>query len=601
MKLSEIVAASSWFVVVPDRDESKWIMSKLQESVGDLAVVEHASGRPWILGRWKDDELLLREDGTRHGVRVALMGEYPGNEATKDIVQRAVQNGQGIDRIDLRLRGSFHLIASVGNEVRAQGTASGFRRLYYNRTGKIRFVGSRADVVAWLSNSEMSEERLLLRLLNYVPWPFSAQPVWAGVRGVPPGSYIRLASDGSVRETAWWSPPPPRASLREGALTLRSELAAAVELRTAPGTGVSADLAGLDSTALCSILSETAGSVHALTVEGADPRNDDLHWAELTASALPELKHVVIGTDQAPTMFDGLISGAYDFDGPCSMVINRSAFLATVTRSLSHGSALHFSGFGGDELLIRSPAHLHRLMRNNPAVAFRLAREFSARYSWPLIRMARLLAASESYADWLRGASGRLLDQHFGPSYPMLGWDLPLCMPDWFMPEAARTVSRFIRQVAENASPLSTDQGLHSTMHHIISGAAVAREFQLISERAGLRLAVPYYDDRVMEACLAVRPEDVLTPRRYKPLLVEAMKGVMPAKALSRSTKGGANQEYAMGLERNQDQIMTLIEESKLVQLGLIDARKLRQASMVSTPNPLLVNTIGVECWLRSL
>ena len=46
----------------------------------------------------------------------------------------------------------------------------------------------------------------------------------------------------------------------------------------------------------------------------------------------------------------------------------------------------------------------------------------------------------------------------------------------------------------------------------------LARQLDQMAAGLGVTLANPYHDDRVVEAGLAVRPEERVTPWRYKPL-----------------------------------------------------------------------------------
>jgi asparagine synthase (glutamine-hydrolysing) len=112
-------------------------------------------------------------------------------------------------------------------------------------------------------------------------------------------------------------------------------------------------------------------------------------------------------------------------------------------------------------------------------------------------------------------------------------------------------------------------------------------------------------DDRVIEAFLSVRPEDRVTPWTYKPVLKEAMRGVVADECLERSTKAQSALDDAAGLREHRGDLLALWEDSRLADLGLVDARQLRALAVrPSTPDlsrATLYTTIGCEVWLRAL
>ena len=135
--------------------------------------------------------------------------------------------------------------------------------------------------------------------------------------------------------------------------------------------------------------------------------------------------------------------------------------------------------------------------------------------------------------------------------------------------------------------------------------SGLARQLDQMAGRFGVTLANPYHDDRVVEVGLAVRPRDRVTPWRYKPLLVEAMRGVVPAAGLARQTKANGTGDEDPGLRRHRGDLLALWEDSRLARLGLVDAGALREACTRPMPADLqlgvLYQSVAGEVWLRSL
>lgn len=137
------------------------------------------------------------------------------------------------------------------------------------------------------------------------------------------------------------------------------------------------------------------------------------------------------------------------------------------------------------------------------------------------------------------------------------------------------------------------------------ASSRIVRHFSQMAARIGITLAAPYYDDRVIEAGLAVRAQDRVTPWQYKPLIVEAMRGIVPDESLARQTKDEGSYEVEAGLREHRGDLLDLWEDSRLARLGLIDAGALREVCTRPLPESLpfdtLFQTVACEVWLRSL
>lgn len=178
--------------------------------------------------------------------------------------------------------------------------------------------------------------------------------------------------------------------------------------------------------------------------------------------------------------------------------------------------------------------------------------------------------------------SGGLADQaetlsaplsRFRPSF---GWEQPLRMPDWTTEAATDAVRRqLVTCSAELYSPLRAQ---HQSLSSVRSIAASVDGVRILTGRVGAPVHAPYLDDHVVAACLAVRLDQRAVPGAYKPLTRVAMRPVIPAECLERTTKGEFSADIYRGLRRHRDQLLTLLDGSLLVQRGLADAAALRRA-----------------------
>jgi asparagine synthase (glutamine-hydrolysing) len=292
-------------------------------------------------------------------------------------------------------------------------------------------------------------------------------------------------------------------------------------------------------------------------------------------------------------------------DEPYAAAVDRNRALFTVRKAAARGSGLHLTGFGGDELLYGSLAHLHSLLRTNPRLAWRQLRGFAAKYRWSRREMLRQLVDRSPYRAWLVRVADNLTEPMGPPEEPLLDWGFePRLMP-WTAPAAVEAVRELIRAEAGTAEPISSKRGQHRELETMRFISRTIRHEEQMAARMGVVFAAPYYDDRVIEAGLAVRPEERITPWRYKPLIIEAMRGIVPSDSLARQTKAHATYEEEIGRAEHRAELLAICDESRLARLGLIDVDALR--AVMSRPLPpemqflALHQTVACEVWLRSL
>lgn len=393
--------------------------------------------------------------------------------------------------------------------------------------------------------------------------------------------------------------------MAKGAAALREALSAAVAARVQGHELVSSDLGGLDSTAVCSLAARQGAKVVAYTAASPDPLADDVVWAGRTVAGLGNVEHHIIPEEEMPLVYHGLLAMDDRLDEPCSATVDRDRWLTIAGQAAARGSKLHLTGFGGDELLYGSLAHLHTMLRTSPRVALRHLRGFAAKYRWPRRQMLRQLSDSSSYPDWLTRVANTLTEPLPSPQDPLLDWGFTPRMPPWATPAAIQAAHDLIRAEARTTEPLAPGRGQHRELEAMRYISRMTRQFDQMAARIGITLAAPYYDDRVIEAGLAVQPQERITPWRYKPLIIEAMRGIVPEQSLVRQTKANGSCDADPGLRRHRGELLTLWQDSRLERLGLIDADALRETCSRPLPPELqfggLDQSVACEVWLRSL
>ncbi|MGV9559320.1 lasso peptide isopeptide bond-forming cyclase [Streptomyces sp. NPDC003401] len=589
------------FVVLPDTADA----ARLRAAVPWESPQEfpHASGRPWLVGRWSSGEITAVAAGP---VRLAVIGVCPVTAARLTELAARIRTVADVGALAAGLPGSGHVVASVGGQVRFQGGLTGLRRVFHTRLDRVDVAADRADVLAAMTGAGIDDEVLALRVATggFLPPPLGDRPLWSGISAPAPDHCLVWERD-RVRETRWWRPPAPELSLAEGAEAVREALTSALRDR-APGRGrLSSDLSGgMDSTSLCFLAARDVPGLLTFRWGEAEAGNDDSLFADHAIGVLDRAEHLVVPPGDLPPLFAD-VDEPVDLEEPYPFVRTLARTRRTARLLADRGSRRHLAGHGGDELFTPFPGYLHGLLRRRPLTALRHVRGYAALRRWPVLPTLAALARPGDEAAWWRAQADALTDPHPPRRRPALGRGVwPLRAPGWATAAAVETTRAALRDTAGRARPHSPDLAQHQLLVAMRAGAPWYRLLARVFAGSGVQLDSPFFDDRVVEAVLAVRVHEHAGPWRYKPLLAEAMRDIVPPPVLGRSTKGEFSDEANTGLRRNLPAILELFEDSALAAHGLIDPAALRARLLAPQPDNATRNAleplIGCETWLRA-
>ncbi|MFJ4878650.1 asparagine synthase-related protein [Streptomyces sp. NPDC088745] len=604
-----------FFVVLPDTDEGEAAAGHLRSAApeGAFETVAHPSGRPWVLAR-----LLVRNlvQVTRGTDALVLIGPNTTPAARLDAVLGPARDTLDLHRRLTELPGLGHVVSRIGDETCVRGTASGHRRVYHAAHPGGRIASDRPAPLARLTGAALDDGALALRLLDFVPHPLRERPVWQGVEEIDPAYALVLPGPGprySVRR--WWRPPVPRLSLAEGAPLVAAALAASVAAHLQGRTRVSGELSGgMDSTSV-TFLAQRAGArdTTLLTVAARDDRSEDQFWAEKGVAAARgaaarsgggrKIEHTLVPADDAPLFYADLRATAGELlDEPFPVAPARARAAMLLGRAAATGSEYHLTGYGGDELFNGLASACQDLLPGKPLKAWNRISALRHQSGWPLLPTLRGMLFPPSFGAWLAGS---LIDTATADSRtPQVSWGMRQAMRPWFTDKARGLIREEFRAAARRAQPIAPRPGRHMDLDTVRLGARCFQAMEDLGAGLGLPVAAPFFDDRVVEAVLSVRVEDRVVPWRYKPLLVEAMRGVVPDELLARTTKDHMSADDIQGLREHAASLRELWTDSLLAERGLIDAGQLRR--LADDPySPLLQqhpidSTVSCETWLRT-
>jgi asparagine synthase (glutamine-hydrolysing) len=556
------------------------------------------------VGRWPVDAVTVAEAGP---VRLAVIGDAPVTPARLYELAARISGPADAARVLADLRGSCHLGVSLPDWSRFRGTASGLRRLFHASIGGVAVAADRAELLAGLTDAPLDEETLALRAVCglQLPYPANARSLWAGVSPLAPDHALEWDGD-SLTELRWWQPPEPELSLRHGAAAVREALQEATRDKRAEKGRLSADLSGgLDSSSICFLASRDEPEILTFRWGEAEPGNDDAAFAEFAMKELDRAGHLVVPQAELPAMFAGS-EIPVSTEAPSPLTRATARIRRSVELLADHGSVRHLSGHGGDELFSPLPGYLHPLLRHRPLTAVRHLRAHVALRRWPMRATLAELLRPSSFAGWWAAEADALTQPRPPLRRAAIGWGLgPIRAPEWITPDGAELARAALRRTAQTAQPLAADLGSHQTLVVVRSNTATYRLLADLYAERGIALDAPYLDDRVIDAVVRVRPEEHAGPWRFKPLLAEAMRGVLPERLRTRATKGEFGEDVRRGLRAHLPALLDLLgPDSVLAARGLLDPDALRvrltgpQADNGAVQ--ALESLVGCETWLRS-
>ena len=416
-------------------------------------------------------------------------------------------------------------------------------------------------------------------------------------------SEIRIDLRSNATITRCWEPPPTIDSLKISAAEVRRNLRASVRTRIDATHAVSSDLSGgYDSTALCALAAET-GPVLGVTAPSRDAASDDVVWARKAAAGISNIEHFILANRDLPLTYAALISPYFPSpDLPSIAVTGRARVLAVAGEAMKRGSRLHLAGHGGDHVISGLPTYFHDSIRRKPATSFARLRDFGMLCGWSTQDLLKALFERRSYRSWWNSQRIRKA-RDVDAREPSLGWGMPLVVPPWATHDALTYIRDGICEMAESADPVGR-RGFQADLESILEGVRTARAIRQIGDSAGITIASPFTDDRVINACLATHPSDRVSARQYKPLLREAMTGIVPSDVLARHTKDDGSIDVVLGLAEHRDELQALWRDSVLAEMGLIDGdyllRLCRTPSAPELQDGAMYSTIGCELWAKS-
>ena len=361
------------------------------------------------------------------------------------------------DRCLTRFNGmfAFAIWDEAKQELFCARDAIGIKPFYYTHDASTFQFASEARALARVGRRDLDAEAVTSYLLAmYVPGPRS---MFAGVRKLMPGRFLRVSRDGTLVVREFWTPPANESvatSLDDAAVHVRALLDRAVAAQLRSDVPLGALLSGgFDSGMIVASAAEAGATIHTYSAGFDDPRQtNELPIARALAKRYgTRHRERVIRTDEVTACLDRAMASM-------SEPVADSAVVPTyclAQMAAEDGVKVLLSGTGGDEVfagypryvgattarrvLLRMPQGLRRgaasLLASQSALAARLKhRGFDMLMTTGgSPRLARLSVPDEpAFATYLDGLAADLFPDAppADPLYEHMCFDLRVYLPD---------------------------------------------------------------------------------------------------------------------------------------------------------------------------
>ena len=429
------------------------------------------------------------------------------------------------------------------------------------------------------------------RLALGVDRPGSGRTPYRGLSRLEPGHRL-VGENGRVRIERYWE---WRAGGRvdrddeDYVDRFRETLCEAVASRMSGADPVWADLSGgLDSSSIVSVAARQRGRPRlspVTVVFGESTWSDEREWAAAVERAVKVESHRIDGDVHHP--FSRLREAVQHWEEPHSAAAFFGVHQQYQRLMAGAGVPVLLSGIGAEAVVLskhQEPVHLADLLRRGrPA---QLWRELDR---WQ--RALRIPLSNLIFRYCLRPLMGRPLIG-YGPSPPMHDWIASGFADAWGLKERARL-----------GSLPRTGRGAADEWHVGRIGWIAGFLLRGYLEKA-CDIRYPFLHRPLVELALAAPWSLKAVPGEPKAILRRAMKGILPERVRRRTQNASTGHAAYNGLRREWPVLEQVAASSMLVELGVVDRERLRNALYLArqghAPNlGGLLSTLTLDAWLQ--
>jgi asparagine synthase (glutamine-hydrolysing) len=412
-----------------------------------------------------------------------------------------------------------------------------------------------------------------------LPEPQDGRCVYQGIQRVLAGTTVSVSFPaGNVEQHRSWNwlermvdpgtDRPEELAARYGDL-LRQAVRERLHGRTAAHLS-----GGMDSTSVCLLAADClasgggAGPLHALSLvyERLPGLAPETPYLDLVPRRPGVVAHRIPADDLLD--FDGF-DDAPAHDEPCPWLWRITMERALIDEAARAGAATILTGLGADEMMDIQPYHLSELLlRGRPWAAWQEAARWARAENSSRWQFLYPFGIANLLPPWLRAGLGPLLRRGYARWETLSEWTIA----PWVRHDFARRHDlrgrglENIRRIHHACRPV----GLSLALYGILDSTNDFSRWYLAAPH-GIVLTHPFLDPHVLCLGLGIQARYTPEPGPRKPLLAEAMRGLLPEAIRTRRSKGHFDEVYYLGLARNLPALEALVRRAPVADLGLFD------------------------------
>lgn len=567
---------------------------------GFIALSRYSSGRPCVTAFSRTSDYSVADE--RIG-KLVVFGDHGVRERIKTLF-RSAADIEVFSREVCEIGGRWVAVTHHEKVIYCHQPFLTRDPMFWSVRGRGRIASTDLGrLVQGCGTSDLNTVSLALSVMPLgAPWPFNRTTIWNGVNRVSVGERLEIRGSG-VKVTRVWHLPETCADRDQVVHDLSSLLPAVVSTLVGSDDRVGVDCSGgLDSTAVVYMLRHCACNIDAYHYVASNPSNEDHVWASRVLSDIA-IKPRLIGNEIANIFFRSDVEVEEpETGGPFLWGAGRMYLRAVAKSSTDNGVTSHFTGFGGDELFTSMPAQLWSHYQRYGFSSLLTLRRAAKRNRVKLVDLySEARSATPFHSDLLESwtFSG-------GRSAVDLSWGNAMEIPDWVHHDALQAVGEAVRLLYDQEiQPLSPDRARHQALASLSYEAELLDQISSRFGRDVVEWQSPFLDCEVVLASLMLDVGDRTEAGRGKSLLKDSMRGMVPSSVLERRNKGDYSMELYRAMEANRESLRSYFDECYLMDLGIVDADRLRRAVLSGVNDTAelhaIQSTLEAERWLRNM
>lgn len=453
--------------------------------------------------------------------------------------------------------------------------------LYWINDGKTLRVGTNLISLARQTPQALVNGDFLASFLMF-PYAFveltTEQTAFERIRRLLPGTLLALCPDGRANKIwSWdWSKqvqPIENITLPEAGSQFVNLFRQGIKERIQDGKVASHLSGGMDSSAVVCIARDLLLPEKLIT----------LSMVYQMRSLRDETRYIEMVVEQggaiAPYYLDG--DAALDFqwfgdrlpehDEPYAGLFGLAMEQMLVDLAARLKVTTIFTGSGSELITEGNRYHLADLIRQGYwNAALSTARQWSQAKNQSLWSVLHRFGIEPLLPLLLRKGISTSMRRGYG-TWPKLE---SFAIPPWVLPSFANKYQMALKanSTIQQIGQYSVEQSFNLLGLRTASGNWAS---WYLAAPLGIRISQPFLDPRSIAYCLSLPRELREIPGVPKPILQEAMKGILPEPIRTRRYKRNFNEVYWRGLAQNLPHLEEMVRQSSIDELGIFDKSQL--------------------------